>query len=145
MCNNVKVSVIIPVYNVELYLRECLDTVVNQTLKEIEIIIINDGSTDNSGEIIKKYENEYSNIISITQENHGLGNARNQGLNCAKGEFIYFMDSDDKIEIDMLEQLYTMAIEQNLEMILFDADVFSDDPECKTLLHNFNYKRNPII
>ena len=141
MCKEVKVSVIVPVYNVELYLKECLDTVVNQTLKEIEIIIVNDGSTDSSGKIIEEYANQYENIITVVQENHGLGHARNQGFRKASGEYIYFMDSDDKIDIDMLENLYNLAIHEKLDTILFDADVFCEEEELKDSTKNFNYVR----
>ena len=98
----IKVSVIVPVYNVEPYLEKCLDSLVNQTLKNIEIICINDGSPDNSQKIIDKYKNRYSNIVSIEDTNHGQGYARNKGINLAKGKYIMFLDSDDTLELDIL-------------------------------------------
>ena len=93
----VKVSIIVPVYNVEKYLRKCLDSLVNQTLKDIEIICINDGTKDNSVEIIDEYVKKYSNVLLINQENQGLGMARNNAMKYAKGDYIAFVDSDDWI------------------------------------------------
>lgn len=98
-----KVSVIIPVYNVEKYLRQCLDSVVNQTLKEIEIICIDDGSTDSSLEILKEYAEKDPRFTILTQENLYSGIARNAGLSIAKGEYLWFIDSDDFIELNAIE------------------------------------------
>jgi hypothetical protein len=103
----IKVSVIIPVYNGEKYIKNCLDSVVNQTLKDIQIIIINDGSKDNTKSIIEDYYNKYPDIIKIVnKENEGQGKARNIGIGLAQGEFITFVDADDTIESNMLEKLY---------------------------------------
>ena len=104
----VKVSVIIPVYNSEKYLNKCLDSLVNQTLRDIEIIIVNDGSTDNSEKIIKCYLND-SRINYFAQENQGQAAARNRALKLAKGEYISFVDSDDYVDLNMLEELYNAA------------------------------------
>lgn len=104
----VKVSVIIPVYNSEKYLNKCLDSLVNQTLRDIEIIIVNDGSTDNSEKIIKSYLND-SRINYFAQENQGQAAARNRALKLAKGEYISFVDSDDYVDLNMLEELYNAA------------------------------------
>lgn len=110
-----KVSVIIPVYNVEQHLRECLDSVINQTLKEIEIICINDGSTDSSLEILKEYADKDKRIIIIDQSNTGVGKARNNGLNIANGLFVSFIDPDDYYpSSDILETLFDNAITQNV-------------------------------
>ena len=106
----IKVSVVVPVYNVEKYLARCLDSLVNQTLKEIEIIIINDGSTDRSGVICEQYKKRFKNIIYVYQNNQGLSGARNTGINLAKGEFIGFVDSDDFVSDDMFEMLYENAV-----------------------------------
>ncbi|MGL4394078.1 MAG: glycosyltransferase family 2 protein, partial [Brevinema sp.] len=104
--SNPKVSVIIPVYNVEQYLRECLDSVVNQTLKDIEIIIVNDCSPDNSEQIILEYAEKDPRIVYIKHEtNKRQGGARNTGIRVAKGEWIYFMDSDDYIALNLLEKI----------------------------------------
>lgn len=107
--SDIKVSVIVPVYNVEKYLRQCLDSIINQTLKEIEILCINDGSTDSSPEILKEYEEKDSRIKIINKKNAGLSAARNQGLELAKGEYVSFIDSDDWINETFCEALYTAA------------------------------------
>ena len=93
--NEIKVSVIIPVYNTENYLRECLDSVLAQTLREIEVICVDDGSTDNSLNILKEYQNKDTRIVVLTQENRSAGAARNYGLSIAKGKYLSFLDSDD--------------------------------------------------
>lgn len=112
----VKVSVIIPVYNVEIYLAECLDSVLQQTLRDIEIICINDGSTDRSSEVLQEYVNKDSRIIIINQENKGLGSARNRGLEIATGEYVAFLDSDDWVDVDYYEKLYNTATKYNAEI-----------------------------
>ncbi|EDO8877922.1 glycosyltransferase [Campylobacter coli] len=114
--NTPLVSVIVPVYNVEKYLRQCLDSIVNQTLQEIEIILIDDGSTDGSGSICDEYAAMDSRIVLIHKENAGLGAAYNTGLEIAKGEYIGFVESDDWVELNMFEELYNKARE-------FDVDV----------------------
>ena len=113
-----KVSIIVPVYNVEQYLEKCLESLVNQTLKEIEIILINDGSPDNSEEIIKKYLKKYKDkIVYIKKENEGQGEARNQALKIAKGEYVTFVDSDDYVNTQMLEILYKKIKEENADIV----------------------------
>lgn len=122
-----KVSVIVPVYNVEKYLENCIDSLVNQSLKEIEIICVNDGSTDNSLDIIRKYEENYNNIIVIDKENGGLSDARNHGIEVSNGEYIAFVDSDDWVELDMLELMYQKAIEEEAEIVTAGyKEVYSD-------------------
>ena len=113
-----KISVIIPVYNVEDYLNKCLDSVCNQTLTDIEIICINDGSTDNSLNILKEYSKKDSRIKVITKENGGQATARNLGIIESQGECISFIDSDDFIEPDMLEKLYSKVKENNLDIAM---------------------------
>ena len=113
-----KVSVIIPVYNVEKYLSECLDSVVNQTLKDIEIICVNDGSPDGSAEILEEYAQKDNRIKVITQENRGVSEARNSGLKIASGEYIAFLDSDDYIDLKFFEQLYKRGIESNSDVVV---------------------------
>ncbi|WP_458453958.1 glycosyltransferase family 2 protein [Methanobrevibacter sp.] len=115
----VAISVIIPVYNVGLYLRECLDSVVNQTFKDLEIICINDGSSDNSLEILKKYAKLDTRIKVISQENKGLSAARNVGMKYATGDYIYFLDSDDYLKLTMFEELYSIAREKSTDVIIF--------------------------
>ena len=116
-----KVSVIVPVYNVEKYIDKCLESLVNQTLKDIEIIIVNDGSTDNSIKIVEEYKEKYKNkIIYLEKENGGLSDARNYGIQYAKGEYIAFLDSDDYVDRKMYEKLYNKAIENNSDIVECD-------------------------
>ncbi len=104
-----KISVIIPIYNVEQYLKECLESVINQTLKDIEIICINDGSTDSSPKILAEYAKRDNRIIIINQENSGVSRARNKGLDVASGEYVSFIDPDDYINTDFYNGLYNAA------------------------------------
>ncbi|SFL66609.1 Glycosyltransferase involved in cell wall bisynthesis [Methanobrevibacter olleyae] len=123
----VKVSVIVPVYNVEKYLKECLDSIINQTLKDIEIICIDDGSTDNSLSILESYAEKDDRIKIISQENQGQGVARNTGLDNAVGNYIYFIDSDDFLELNALEELYNIAYEKSLDFVLFQLINLDDE------------------
>ena len=101
-----KVSVIVPVYNTEKYIDKCLDSLVNQTMKDVEIIVVNDGSIDHSEEKIKNYENNYPKMIKyLKKENGGLSDARNYGIKYATGKYLAFVDSDDYIELDSCENL----------------------------------------
>lgn len=117
----VKISVIIPVFNVENYLAKCLDSVINQTLKEIEIICVDDGSTDNSFNILNEYKNSDDRIQVYQQENGGHSAATNTALKYIKGDYIFFLDSDDWIELDALEKLYNNATENNSDLVLYDS------------------------
>src|SRR4051812_6251676 len=114
----IKVSVITPVYNVEEYLEETIDSLVNQTLSPIEIIMIDDGSTDRSPEIIEEYSRRYPNVIFVQQENSGPGAARNTGLKMARGEYISFVDSDDLLPHDALESMYETALAKKSAIVL---------------------------
>lgn len=107
--NRIKISIIVPVYNAEKYLRQCLDSIISQTLKDIEIICVDDGSTDSSNQILREYQKYDSRIQLITQKNNGLGAARNVGLAVASGEFIGFVDSDDFIDTNWFSALYEKA------------------------------------
>ena len=116
-----KVSVIVPVYNVEKYIDKCLNSLVNQTLEDIEIIIVNDGSTDNSESIISNYKEKYPNKIAyFVKENGGLSDARNFGIPHATGDYIAFLDSDDYAELNLYEKLYSKAIETSADMVECD-------------------------
>ena len=99
----ISVSVIIPVFNAEKYLSQCLDSIVNQTLTNIEIICVDDGSTDTSFQILKEYEEKDSRVIVLSKSNAGAGTARNEGLKIAKGKYLSFLDADDFFERNMLE------------------------------------------
>jgi glycosyltransferase involved in cell wall biosynthesis len=113
-----KVSVIIPVYNIEKYLRQCLDSVCDQTLKEIQVIVVDDGSTDGSAAICQEFAARYPDILEYYhKENGGSASARNMGLEHARGEYIGFIDSDDWVEPDMFEKMYHTAITQSVDMV----------------------------
>ena len=122
-----KVSVLIPVYNTERYLRECLDSVVSQTLKEIEIICINDGSTDSSLSILREYAEKDSRIRILDKPNTGYGDSMNRGLDAASGEYIGIVESDDFIEPDMYETLYTTARDFHTDWVAADFHNFASD------------------
>lgn len=124
-----KVSVIIPVFNTEKYIEECLESVLNQSLKDIEIICVNDGSVDRSLEILRGYERQYDQIKVIDQLNVGQSAARNRALQVAEGEYIYFMDSDDLITSHMLEELWTICKDKNLDLLYFSGTSFYENDE----------------
>ena len=124
-----KISVIIPVYNVENYLKECLDSVTSQTLEDMEIICIDDGSTDNSSDILKEYSKKDNRIKIITKENGGQATARNLGIKEAQGEYIAFVDSDDFIEPTMFEKLYTKAKDNNLDLAMCKIATYNNQTE----------------
>lgn len=109
----IKVSVVIPVYNTEKYVREAVESIMNQTLRELEIIIINDGSTDNSLQVAEELAAADSRIQVYSQTNRGLSMARNAGITHAHGRYIYFMDSDDLLEKDAMELCYSKCEEKN--------------------------------
>ena len=118
---SIKVSVIVPVYNVEKFIGKCLDSLVNQTLKDIEIIVVNDGTKDNSQEIIDKYVKKYPDKVkSFIKENGGLSSARNFGIEKAKGEYISFVDSDDWLNDDALEKMYNKAKKDKSDIVICD-------------------------
>ena len=117
MISRAKVSVLVPIYNVDVFLSECLDSLVNQTLKEIEIICINDGSTDNSLEIIKDYAENDKRIVVINKKNSGYGDSMNQGLKKATGEYVGIVESDDFIDLDAFEKMYKIAKSYDLDVV----------------------------
>lgn len=134
-----EISVIIPVYNTEKYLKRCLDSVIHQTFKDIEIIIVNDGSTDNSSSIIDKYKNKDSRIIVINQDNNGLSEARNSGIKVSSGKYISFVDSDDTISLDMLNIVHKQLIKENSELIIFRYQRLSNETEI-VLYRDIDYE-----
>jgi len=111
------ISIIIPVYNVELYLEKCLNSVINQSYKNIEIILINDGSTDNSGKICDEFKEKDNRIKVLHKENEGQAIARNKGIDLSNGEYIMFIDSDDFIELNMVEILYNNLINSKSDIV----------------------------
>lgn len=132
-----KVSVIVPIFNVEKYLRQSILSIINQSIKDIEIILIDDGSTDNSLHVIKELSSIDKRIKILVQPNYGQSVARNVGLVNAVGEYIYFFDSDDILEPSALEECYEKCKSQHLDFLFFDADVFGDD----SIPMNLNYSR----
>lgn len=123
----VKVSVVVPVYNVKMYLDECVNSLLGQTLNDIDIILVDDGSTDGSQIMCDKYAEQYDSVRVIHKKNGGLGSARNVGLDAAIGKYVYFIDSDDSIKKESLEELYRLAEKDSLDVILFSAECFSDE------------------
>lgn len=122
-----KVSVIVPIYNSERYIDKCIQSIINQTFKDIELILVDDGSTDKSVEISNKYAEKDKRIKIIKQKNKGVSLARNYGISIATGDFITFVDSDDFIEIDMLDILYNAAIDNNCDVVLSGIKIIKDN------------------
>ena len=117
----IKVSIIVPFYNVENYIEKCLKSLVNQTLEDIEILLVNDGSQDGTKEIAKQFVEKYPNkIIYLEKENGGLSDARNYAIPHAKGEYIAFLDSDDYVETNMYEEMYNKAKKEDLDYVECD-------------------------
>lgn len=125
----IKVSVIVPVYNTEKYLAKCLDSLVNQTLKEIEIILVNDGSKDGSQIIINSYAEKDHRIKPFEKPNGGLSDARNFGIEKAEGEYMAFVDSDDYIDVNMFEKMYDLAKKHSAEIALCDLEKVNEKGE----------------
>ena len=146
MMNKYKISVIVPVYGVEKYISKCLNSLVNQTLNDIEIIVVNDGTKDNSQKIIDEYVKKYPDKVkSFIKENGGQGSARNYGLKQANGEYIGYVDSDDYVELDMYEKLYNKAINNNLDIaICGNYNVSEDYKNKKVDLEFIKYEDNKI-
>ncbi|MBO7472459.1 MAG: glycosyltransferase family 2 protein [Ruminococcus sp.] len=123
------VSVIIPVYNAEKYLRECVDSVINQTYRNLEIILVDDGSPDNCGAICEEYVEKDSRVIFISKENSGPSDTRNVGFAASSGEYIYFLDSDDSIRPNTIELLVERIERENADLVCFDAETVFEDFE----------------
>lgn len=137
--NELKVSVVIPVYNTEKYLRACLSSVVNQTYSNIEVIIINDGSSDNSASICKEYSEVYECITFIDKDNEGVSIARNIGITFAKGEWIFFLDSDDFLELNAFEALIGVAEKTGCDLIHFGYRILKDNKKVNEIVQT-NYQ-----
>ncbi len=124
--NNKKVSIIVPVYNAENYLKQCLDSIVNQTYKNIEIICINDASTDNSLSILKEYEENDKRIKILSGEHIGAGKARNLGIENSNGDYLLFLDCDDFFELNMVEEMLNKIINENSDIAICESIVFDN-------------------
>ena len=138
----VEISVLIPSHNVEKYIRECLDSIVNQTFEDMEIICVDDGSTDSTLNILNEYALKDSRMrVYENKENKGVGYTRNYLLSLAKGKYIYFMDSDDYLELDAFEKIYKLAEEKRLDMALFKVQHFNDKTkkEFESTYTDMNY------
>ena len=131
MNSNPEISIIVPIYNVERYLDRCIKSILNQTFKDFELILVNDGSTDKSGVICDNYKNIDDRIVVIHKENEGLSSARNSGLDIAKGKYIGFVDSDDYIDKDMYHELYEALIKNNSDISICKFVRVYDDSEIK--------------
>lgn len=144
---DIKVSVIIPVYNTEKYIREAAESIMKQTLKELEIIIINDGSTDRSLEVIEELTAEDDRIRSFSQPNLGVSLTRNSGIESARGKYLYFMDSDDKLEADAMELCYNKCEKEQLDFVFFDAVTFvhGDVKNLPSLTYEHAQKMEDVV
>lgn len=135
------ISIIVPVYNVEKYLNRCLDSILNQTFTDFELILVDDGSTDNSGIICDEYKTKDNRIKVIHKENGGLSSARNAGLDIARGRYIGFVDSDDFISKDMYQILYNEAEKNKADMIMCEFKKVDKNYEA---INNNLYKKSDI-
>ncbi|MBE5921843.1 MAG: glycosyltransferase [Lachnospiraceae bacterium] len=133
------ISVIIPVYNIEKYLRECVDSVLNQTYQNFEIILVDDGSTDDSGKICDYYAESNSKVQVIHKTNGGASSARNVGMKAATGKYIYFLDSDDKIVSNALYILFERAEKEAADVLFFEAYSFREN-ETEMIKGNYSYR-----
>ena len=122
-----KISVIVPIYNVEQYLRRCIDSIINQTYKNLEIILIDDGSTDNSSTICDEYCKKDKRIKVIHKNNEGVSSARNKGIELSKGKYIVFIDSDDYVSNEHIEVLYDCIISNNVDLVISNLIDISED------------------
>ena len=122
-----KISIIVPCYNAEKYIEKCLDSIVNQTLQDIEVICINDGSTDNTLNILNNYKEKYDVVKVINQENKGVAATRSIGLKNATGDFVGWVDNDDFCNIDMYEKMYEKAIKENLDIVICNYNFYPDN------------------
>ncbi|WP_209122909.1 glycosyltransferase [Alkalihalobacillus sp. BA299] len=139
---DIKVSVIIPVYNAEQYLSHCIESLLKQTLQQCEFIFINDGSIDDSQQIIEKYKKKDPRIRLINQKNQGVSIARNTGIEIASGEYIGFVDADDYIESDMYEQMYTAAITCKCDVVITN---FESEIKGQKVITTYPFPQNQIL
>ena len=138
-----KYSVIIPVYNSEKTIKRCIESITSQARTDVEIIVINDGSTDMSESICNKMQSQYNNIVYIHKGNGGVSSARNLGLSVAKGKYVMFIDSDDYVADNTLKSLITIAEKDNSDIVFFDAVSFADTPDFtvkQNYIHKHKYK-----
>lgn len=132
--SNIKFSIIIPCYNVEKYIKSCLDSVITQTFQDIDVICVNDGSTDNTFNILNEYAQKDNRIKIINKENGGLSSARNEGMKYATGDYIYFLDSDDFIEKDLFENAYNAFQNNDIDYYCFGSEAFAENNISQDIL-----------
>lgn len=142
--SKVKVSVIVPVYNVEAYLEKCLESLAMQTLKDIEVIVVNDESPDNSEKIIAKYAKKYPHIHGYKKKNGGVSDARNYGIAKAQGEYIAFVDGDDYVTYDMYEKMYHKAVSGNFDIVVCDLNYVFEDGTTKYVSSKIDHDTTDI-
>lgn len=133
-----KISVIIPVYNIASYLQRCLDSVISQTYKNLEIIVVNDGSLDNSLEILEEYAIRDERVVVLNKENGGVTSCRREGLANAQGKYIFFLDGDDWLESESLERLYLLGKQQDADIIVGNAYYSTDNEDIEMFSTNFD-------
>lgn len=141
-----KVSVVVPIYNVEKYIKQCVDSIRNQTLEDIEIILVDDGSPDNCPQICDEYKKLDNRIKVVHKKNGGLSSARNAGMRVATGEYIGFVDSDDYIEVDMYEKMYNTSKKYNVDFVMCDyyKSYGSDKKEVSLEIDEGMYNKEKI-
>ncbi len=139
MINSPDISVIVPIYNVEKYLPRCIDSIINQTHKNIEIILVDDGSPDRSGEIADEYAKKDERIKVIHQENRWLGGARNSGLRIANGKYVLFVDSDDYVRLNMCERLLRVVNHNDVDIVMFGETIIDGDSLSDCYYSNIDF------
>ena len=142
----VLLSIVVPVYNTERYLKNCLDSILNQTMRGYEIIVINDGSKDHSEQILKEYEKQYPEIVKVVyQENHGIGYTRNVGIQHSRGKYITFIDSDDAIEPNYCEAMLKKAELNDYDMVVCDYYDVSEENGYKKRINIANFDDTNLV
>lgn len=137
--DNIEVSVVVPIYNVEKYLRQCLESLVNQNFDDYEIILINDGATDNSMKIAQEFEDKYKNIKLISKKNAGLGAARNTGMKYVTGKYVLFVDSDDYVSPEYISELYNVINREDSDIVICSHEkIYENKTEIVNLEVDFN-------
>lgn len=141
-----KVSIVVPIYNAENYLERCLGSLVTQTFQEIEILCVNDGSTDRSQAIIDEFAQDYPDlVVSLSKENGGVADARNYGLKYARAEYITFMDNDDWVDADWIEKLYATTREMSADLVIGDITIAGDNNKTKVIQAGYTSKKNLLL
>ena len=137
--DNIEVSVVVPIYNVEKYLRQCLESLVNQNFDDYEIILINDGATDNSMKIAQEFEDKYKNIKLLSKKNAGLGAARNTGMKYVTGKYVLFVDSDDYVSPEYISELYNVINREDSDIVICSHEkIYENKTEIVNLEVDFN-------